>query len=75
VRKFFIILVARDLNLIFPSSSAVAMTIRSMHLAASGASLATLKVKALGISFAFAAVLRIISQYALGIFWVSTWPF
>lgn len=69
LRKFFIIYVARELRLIFPSPSATAMTIRSMHDAASGATIGKLKMKAMSISFAIALVLRVVSQYAVGILW------
>lgn len=37
LRKFFIINVARELNLVFPSPTATAMAIRSMHSVGSGA--------------------------------------
>jgi hypothetical protein len=70
VRQFFIIQVARDLHLIFPSSSATAITIRGMHLAADGGSMARRKMKALIQAFAFACIIRVVSQYAIGIFWV-----
>ena len=73
VRKFFIIYVARELRLIFPSSYATATTIRSMHLAAEGDSTdARLKVLALVKAFSFSLVLRVVSQYAIGILWVCT---
>lgn len=71
VRRFFIIKVAKDLNLVFPSSSATAITIRSMHLAADGSDSAWKTMKALGVAFTFAGGLRILSQYALGLLWVS----
>ena len=70
VRQFFIIQVARDLHLIFPSSSATAITIRGMHLAADGGSGAQRKMKALIQAFSFACIVRVISQYAIGILWV-----
>lgn len=76
VRKFFIIYVARELRLIFPTPSATAVTIRSMHLAAGGEALAKLKMRALSGAFAGAFVLRVVSQYAIGILWdwhVATW--
>ena len=76
LRKFFIIYVARELKLVFPSSSATAMTIRSMHLAIGGEKLAKLKMKALSIAFACAFTLRVVSQYCLGILWdwhIFTW--
>lgn len=74
VRKFFIRDVAQELNLIFPSSSATAMTIRSMHLAAGGAEEAQVKMKTILFAFAVALVLRVLSQYAVGIIWVSILP-
>ncbi|KAF2090219.1 oligopeptide transporter [Saccharata proteae CBS 121410] len=76
LRKFFVIHVARELRLIFPTASATAMTIRSMHEAVSGELIAKMKTKAMGISFAAALVLRVISQYATGILWdwhIFTW--
>ncbi|KAF3482129.1 uncharacterized protein GIQ15_04888 [Arthroderma uncinatum] len=76
LRKFFIFQVARELNLVFPSSSATAITISSMHLAAGGSQLARRKMVALGFAFAFALVLRVISQYAPGVLWdwhIFTW--
>lgn len=76
LRKFFIIHVARELRLIFPSFSATAVTIRSMHTAGTGEAMAKLKVRALSIAFAGAVVLRVVSQYALGILWdwhIFTW--
>lgn len=76
LRKFFIIHVAREMNLIFPSFSATAMTIRSMHNSTGGDLVAKMKMRALSISFAVACVLRVVSQYALGILWdwhIFTW--
>ncbi|KAI1842514.1 hypothetical protein JX265_012674 [Neoarthrinium moseri] len=76
LRKFFIINVARDLRLIFPTATATAFTIRSMHSIGAGAQEAVKKIKALGYSFLFAFVLRIVSDYALGILWdwhIFTW--
>jgi OPT family oligopeptide transporter len=78
MRKFFIIYVARELRLIFPTPSATAMTIRSMHQAVTGEAMAKMKMKALSIAFAGALVLRVVSQYAIGILWdwhVFTWFF
>jgi hypothetical protein len=74
VRQFFIIQVARDLHLIFPSSSATAITIRGMHLAADGGSTARRKMRALIQAFSFACVVRVMSQYAIGILWVRVKP-
>ena len=57
--------------MVFPSSSATAITIRSMHLAAGGESSAAQdKMKALSLAFAFALTLRVLSQYATGLLWV-----
>jgi hypothetical protein len=70
VRQFFIIQVARDLHLIFPSSSATAITIRGMHLAADGGSMAQRKMRSLIQAFSFACIIRVLSQYAIGILWV-----
>lgn len=78
LRKFFIIYVARELKLIFPTPSACALTIRSMHAAATGEAIAKMKMKALSISFSAALVLRVVSQYAIGILWdwhIFTWFF
>ena len=78
LRKFFIIYLARELRLVFPTPSATAMTIRSMHAAASGEAIAKLKMRALGIAFSAALILRVVSQYATGIRWdwhVFTWFF
>ncbi|KAF2109711.1 OPT oligopeptide transporter protein-domain-containing protein [Lophiotrema nucula] len=76
LRKFFIIYVARELRLIFPTASATAMTIRSMHQAITGAIIAKKKMIGLSIAFAAALVLRVVSQYAIGILWdwhIFTW--
>nr|OQO25539.1 hypothetical protein B0A51_06577 [Rachicladosporium sp. CCFEE 5018] len=67
LRKFFIIQVSRELRLIFPSATATAMTIRSMHAVGTGASEAVKKLKALGIAFAASMVQRIVSYYCIGI--------
>jgi len=78
LRKFFIIYVARELRLIFPTPSATAMTIRSMHLAVTGEAIAKLKMRALGWAFSGAVLLRVVSQYAPGILWdwhFFTWFF
>ncbi|KAG8631230.1 hypothetical protein KVT40_000370 [Elsinoe batatas] len=67
LRKFFIINVARELRLMFPTSTATAMTIRSMHAAGSGGLDAMKKLKALGYAFVAAIVQRVASYYAIGI--------
>lgn len=78
LRKFFIINVARELRLIFPSSTATAMTIRSMHAAGSGGLEAIKKLKALGIAFGASIVQRVASYYAIGFLYdwhIFTWFF
>lgn len=67
LRKFFIINVARELNLVFPTPTATALAIRSMHAVGSGASDAMRKIKALGFSFLGALTHIVVSQYANGI--------
>jgi len=69
VRKFFVIYIAREMRLIFPTSSATAMTIRSMHDAVKGEAIGRQKMKWLGIAFIGAFLLRVVSQYAPGILW------
>ncbi|KAL0938504.1 oligopeptide transporter [Colletotrichum truncatum] len=76
LRKFFIINVARELNLVFPSPTAAALTIRSMHAVGSGAAEAIKKIKTLGYCFIGALVHIVVSQYADGILhnWhIFTW--
>ncbi|KZF20443.1 OPT superfamily oligopeptide transporter [Xylona heveae TC161] len=76
LRKFFIIYLARELRLVFPTGTATAMTIRSMHAAIGGAAIAKAKTKAMGIAFAGACTLRVVSQYCIGILWdwhIFTW--
>lgn len=67
LRKFFVINVARELNLVFPSPTATAVAIRSMHAVGSGAADAMKKIKAIGFSFVGAFLHIILSQYADGI--------
>ncbi|ORY00460.1 oligopeptide transporter [Clohesyomyces aquaticus] len=69
MRKFFIVYVARELRLIFPTPSATAMTIRSMHQAITGEQMAKLKMRGLSIAFSGALILRVVSQYCVGILW------
>jgi uncharacterized oligopeptide transporter (OPT) family protein len=69
LRKFFIIYVARELRLIFPTPMATAMTIRSMHDSVTGAFVGKMKLRGLLYSFAGAFTLRVVSQYAPGILW------
>ncbi|KAI1143707.1 oligopeptide transporter [Hypoxylon sp. FL0543] len=76
LRKFFIIQVARELKLLFPTATAVALTIKSMHAGASGAREAISKLKALGLAFSAALIQRVASYYAVGILYdwhVFTW--
>ncbi|KAI0123400.1 OPT oligopeptide transporter protein-domain-containing protein [Xylariales sp. AK1849] len=76
LRKFFIQHVARELNLVFPSSMATAITIRNMHSAADGEDSSGRKLKAMLYAFGGAMALRIVSQYALGLLWdwhIFTW--
>jgi len=73
LRKFFIINVARELNMVFPTPTATALAIRSMHAVGSGAADAMKKIKALGYSFVGAFVHIVVSQYADGI--LHNWHF
>lgn len=76
LRKFFIIQVSRELNLVFPSATATAMAIRSMHAVGHGAADGLKKIKALGWTFLGAFIHIIVSQYADGILhnWhIFTW--
>ncbi|GAW11871.1 hypothetical protein ANO14919_012240 [Xylariales sp. No.14919] len=80
LRKFFIIRVARELKLLFPTPTAVALTIRSMHAGAAGAQEAISKLKALGLAFSAALIHRVASYYAIGILydwhpftWIHIW--
>lgn len=79
LRKFFVIHVARELRLIFPTATATALTIHSMHSAGGAAGeAARKKTKALAWSFGICIVWRVVSQYALGILWdwhFFTWFF
>ncbi|MCJ1251795.1 hypothetical protein MMC30_009033 [Trapelia coarctata] len=79
LRQFFIIDVARELHLVFPSSSATAVMIRNLHTTTEGQSSTTQsKMKALTVAFGFAMTLRILSQYAIGVLWdwhPFTWLF
>jgi len=69
LRKFFIIHLAKELSLVYPTATATAFTIQSMHVVGKGAAEAKLKIKALTISFAGAFGLRVASQYAIGLLW------
>ncbi|CEJ84793.1 Putative Oligopeptide transporter [[Torrubiella] hemipterigena] len=67
LRKFFIINVARELNLVFPTPTATALSIRSMHAAGTGAAEAAKKIKALCAAFAGAITIIVAGSYADGI--------
>ncbi|KAL3446422.1 OPT oligopeptide transporter protein-domain-containing protein [Aspergillus insuetus] len=69
VRNFFLVLVAHELDLRFPSSTATATTIRSMHQAVEGGIKARRKLRVMVIAFVAALILRAASQYAIGILW------
>ncbi|KAK0624555.1 OPT oligopeptide transporter protein-domain-containing protein [Bombardia bombarda] len=76
LRKFFIIHVARELKLMFPTPTAVALTIRSMHAGAAGSVAAVKKLKCLGLAFGASFIHRVVSYYAIGILYdwhVFTW--
>lgn len=76
LRKFFIIQVGRELKLLFPTPTAVALTIKSMHGGVAGASEAISKLKALSIAFSAAIIQRVASYYAVGILYdwhIFTW--
>ncbi|KAI0876660.1 OPT oligopeptide transporter protein-domain-containing protein [Hypoxylon argillaceum] len=80
LRKFFIIRVARELKLLFPTPTAVALTIRSMHAGAAGAREAISKLKALALAFTVSLIQRVASYYAIGILydwhpftWIHIW--
>jgi hypothetical protein len=60
---------ARELQLIFPTPLATALTIRSMHDAAKGETVGLKKMRAMAYSFCGATILRVVSQYAPGILW------
>jgi hypothetical protein len=71
VRNFFLVQVARELDLRFPSSTATATTIWSMHQAVEGGIKARRKLRVMVIAFVAALILRVASQYAIGILWVK----
>ncbi|KAI5845939.1 OPT oligopeptide transporter protein-domain-containing protein [Tricharina praecox] len=79
LRKFFIIHVARELNLIFPTATAAAMTIRSMHSIGGDSNVNAMKrTRALGITFAVCLAFRVGASYAPGILWdwhIFSWFF
>ncbi|KAJ5492409.1 OPT oligopeptide transporter protein-domain-containing protein [Penicillium expansum] len=78
LRTLMVVKLARKLRLVFPSATATATTIMSVHVASNGERGAMKKVKALLIAFASSLVLRVASNFATGILWdwhVFTWIF
>ncbi|KAG0636378.1 OPT oligopeptide transporter protein-domain-containing protein [Tuber brumale] len=79
LRKFFIIHTARELKLYFPTATATAMAIRSMHSLTGAAGKASKKrTKALSITFLLAVSFRVGSSYVPGVLWdwhIFTWFF
>ena len=76
LRRFFIVQVARELKLLFPTPTAVALTIRSMHAGAAGSLEAMKKLKCLAICFVTSMIHRVVSTYAIGILYdwhIFTW--
>ncbi|KAB5549474.1 OPT superfamily oligopeptide transporter [Coniochaeta sp. 2T2.1] len=76
LRKFFVIQVARELKLMFPTPTATALTIKAMHAGAAGGIEAMKRLKGLGIAFGGAFIHRVVSYYAVGILYdwhVFTW--
>lgn len=71
LRRFFVIQVSRELRLMFPTPTATALTIWTMHASATGAKEAMSKLKAIGIAFTGALCHRVASYYAVGI--MSDW--
>jgi len=70
VRKFFIIYTARELRLLFPTPTAVAMAIRAMHsISRSAASASKRKIRALAITFFTTIAFRVGSSYVPGVLW------
>lgn len=76
LRRFFVIQVARELKLMFPTPTATALTIRTMHATANGGLDAMRKLKAITIAFFGALIHRVVSYYAIGCMYdwhVFTW--
>ncbi|TFK48797.1 OPT oligopeptide transporter [Heliocybe sulcata] len=71
LRKFYIL----KLKLVFPSSVAAAYTIRSLHVGKNAEANARKKTKGLIISFCFAIIWRVTSEYAPGIMWDWHWAY
>ncbi|KAK7959160.1 oligopeptide transporter [Apiospora aurea] len=79
LRKFFIVNMARDLRLIFPTPTATALTIHSMHMVAGTEAVNAMKrMKVLAWTFFGAISQRVASYYAVGILYdwhIFTWFF
>ncbi|KAH6655211.1 OPT oligopeptide transporter protein-domain-containing protein [Truncatella angustata] len=78
LRKFFIVNMARELRLVFPTPTATAVTIQAMHAAHSEGVQAMRRIKALSFTFLGAFVQRVVSYYAIGILYdwhIFTWFF
>lgn len=78
LRNLFIVQLARPLALVFPTSTATATTIRSLHLATGGERGTKKKIRVLLAAFGAAFILRVVSQFATGILWewhIFTWIF
>ncbi|KAK8096932.1 oligopeptide transporter [Apiospora kogelbergensis] len=79
LRKFFIVNMARDLRLIFPTPTATALTIHSMHMVAGTEAVNAMKrMKVLAWTFFAAISQRVASYYAIGILYdwhIFTWFF
>ncbi|KAK8136995.1 OPT oligopeptide transporter protein-domain-containing protein [Apiospora sp. TS-2023a] len=79
LRKFFIVNMARDLNLIFPTPTATALTIHSMHMVAGTEAVNAMKrMKVLALTFFAAISQRVASYYAIGLLYdwhIFTWFF
>ncbi|KAF7549350.1 hypothetical protein G7Z17_g6434 [Cylindrodendrum hubeiense] len=78
LRKLLIIKLARKVRLVFPSATATATTILSVHVASHGERSAMMKVRILLIAFGTSLILRIVSNFAPGILWdwhIFTWFF
>lgn len=74
--NFFLVTLARELKIIFPSSTALAFAMQSLHSSAAKAHETKKKGHMLYWFFLGAFTLRVVSQYAPGILWdwhVFTW--
>lgn len=69
LRKWYIL----KQKLVFPSSTAAAHTIHSLHIGASAEAVARRKTRALIIAFSLAITFKCISEYAPGILWDWHW--